>query len=344
MTTAVLPEATLESIVAGAEAGRYSVRDAQLALLAARTDGTMQFSAVDQALETRLRGILNPVVRNGRTRRLYAADLRVVARRLLAAKRWRLPLAHEVVIEFLDGQVEGREGLALADRRAAAIGALHRAVGLANPCVSDRVREARVAIRQKWGWGAWRHGRLGPDILGHMVSAIQDDDLCAYRDRALLLVGFVGYMTPSDIIALEVEGTTVSTGPHGRILTIRKRTGEVRLRAEEAGSRYPSLCPVAAYEEWLTVSKLSKLRRGRVFCNVVDTRGSGSGALGAALTMQGLRFIVKRRASAIGLPAAQFSTTSLRQGFLSAAAAWKVGPFASGPDSMVSVSAIFGAT
>jgi integrase len=153
----------------------------------------------------------------------------------------------------------------------------------------------------------------------HQVSPLLSDDLARIvaligsslsdlRDRALLLVGFFGALRRSEIVALNFDD--VQFREQGLDLVIRKsKTDQLQAgRSVHLRSSTSALDPAAALRDWLVRARVSS---GAIFREL---------GLHARLDDRAAARIVKKWASAIGLPAQNFSGHSLRAGFATSAA------------------------
>jgi len=138
--------------------------------------------------------------------------------------------------------------------------------------------------------------------------------LVGVRDRALLLVGFVGAFRRSELVALDVE--SVANDPAGatisldRSITHQESTGFAK--ALPFGAT-PETCPVRALRAWLEAASITE---GPLFRSV-DRHGNVKADRTDGLTVAR---VVKRAALAAGLDAERSSGHSLRLGFATTAA------------------------
>jgi integrase len=115
------------------------------------------------------------------------------------------------------------------------------------------------------------------------------------RDRALILLGFAGAMRRSELVGLDVDHVTWTSGGL-KLMIARSKTDAEGEGAEIAipRGRADDTCPVAALEEWLDVSEIiagplfRKINRG----GVVET---------ARLSADAVRQILLKRAAKAGI-------------------------------------------
>ncbi|MBO9409387.1 integrase [Shimia sp. R9_1] len=183
--------------------------------------------------------------------------------------------------------------------------------------VLDTLRRAEATPKRK--------DPIRPDEI-LMMTATLPFDLRGLRDRALLLIGYVGGLSRSEIVGLDLGDARgpAATGwitilEGGAVLTHATRTGwrEVEIGR---GSGEQS-CPVHALEQWL---HFAKIQSGPVF---VRTSRNGKRALETRLNDKHVARLIKQTALAAGLRPelsekdrmALFSGHSLRSGLAHAA-------------------------
>lgn len=163
------------------------------------------------------------------------------------------------------------------------------------------------------------------DIIA-MLETLDRGTLRGLRDRAMLLIGFVGGLRRSEIVGLDVNKDETDDGcgwvevlDEGMLVTIRGKTG--RREVEIGRGSSDTTCPVIALERWLT---LARIGHGPLFRRV---RGQGKSVGPDRLNDQEVARLVKRTALAAGVRgdltegerALKFSGRSLRTGLASQA-------------------------
>lgn len=147
-------------------------------------------------------------------------------------------------------------------------------------------------------------------------------DFTDLRDRALLLMGFVGALRRSELVAIDREHLRFT--PEGISLLIAglARNGEgegTPLRIPRGQD--PLFCPVRAMEEWL--------RRTRIEYGAVFRRISAGGALEGRLSPQGVWRVLRKRAAIARLTVHEgerLSPEALRAGAVASRSARMPGP------------------
>ncbi|MCA0143961.1 site-specific integrase [Blastococcus sp. LR1] len=139
----------------------------------------------------------------------------------------------------------------------------------------------------------------------------EEVDLAGVRDRALLLVGFVGALRRSELAAL--TAADVAAHDNGLVLTLpRSKTNQTGQTAElvvlpRAGN--PARCPVVALRRWL---QLSGITEGLVFRPV----SKGNTVLHRGLHPETVNNLVQQAIARGGTDPTRFSAHSLRAGFV----------------------------
>jgi integrase len=134
------------------------------------------------------------------------------------------------------------------------------------------------------------------------------------RDRALLLVCWLGAFRRSELAGLDVAD--VQFAREGLLIVVRRskadQDGRGTLKALPYGAS-PDLCPVRALQNWIETARVDQ---GPLFRPV-----SRHGRVGESrLTGHAVALVVKRAAAAAGLDPKRLSGHSLRAGFATAAA------------------------
>lgn len=214
-----------------------------------------------------------------------------------------MPAAAVSLVEYIEELARGHESRSVA-RRVAAIREWHRVSGLASPADDARVRLAvtRAHWRQRKAPAATIP--LDATELATILSALPDS-LVGARDRALLLVGYVAGLRPSEIVSLDVSDLTVVDD--GLAITL------MRGRIVMPYGDEPDLCPVLAWQEWLAEAGLTA---GPAFRAVDRTGRLGLTRLGE----KAITRIVQRAAERAGLDESRYSALSLRLGMLASTA------------------------
>lgn len=207
------------------------------------------------------------------TLRGYSSDWREFhgwcARRGLVA----LPCAPSTLSGYLTELADAGAKVGTMNRRRSAIRLAHTVARHADPCTHPRVEAVWDGIRREHGRAPDQSLPLMPPLLLRVIDACPSEkpwkdpkrapepNLAGARDRALLLVGFVGALRRSELTALTLD--QVKRHPYGLVLTLtRSKTNQ---RGEEVElvvlprSQDVQFCPVAAVQRWLELSGIGSL-------------------------------------------------------------------------------------
>jgi integrase len=274
-------------------------------------------------LETGLAGVSNPVAPFNctdpkvlefiaaatapNTRRAYQSDLRH-----FLAWGGHLPATPEQVARYLVDHAATLSMATLA-RRLAGIRAAHVERGFPDPTKGELIRLTFRGIRRRFGRPQRRVAPLTIEHLSAIISLL-GNSMRDIRDRAILLVGFAGAFRRSELSTIQCNWITRSQQEVSIALHRTKTDQESKGRYVVVPIVGGSICPVAALDAWLGISKISG---GPLFRRV-----SKSGKVfKSGLPTSAIAIVVKQRAALIGLDPTCFSGHSLRAGFVTSAAA-----------------------
>jgi len=227
------------------------------------------------------------------------SDWAAFARWCVGRGETAIPAAPESVVDYIQDLVAGNEA-ATVPRSVAAIRDWHRASGLTTPTDDERVRLALT--RAQW------HQRRAPghtvpldaSELASILAAIPVN-LVGVRDRALLLVGYVAGLRPSELVSLDVSDLTVVD--EGLAVSLMRGRLVIPYGVE------PDLCPVLAWQDWEAAAGLTA---GPAFRSVDRDGRLGLTRLGE----KAITRMVQRAAERAGLDESRYSALSLRLGML----------------------------
>lgn len=199
------------------------------------------------------------------------------------------------------------------EKAVSAVVAAHGAAGHLSPR-TEAVAATLSGIRRTHGTAP---REAAPVLAGHLRSMLANlpATLLGKRDAALLLVGFVGALRRSELVALELRDVAFTDA--GAELTLRRSKTDQEGKGRKVAlpvSASPTLCPVRALKAWLEAAGIVS---GPLF-REVNRHGQ---VAGAALSGHSVGRIVKRAAAAAGLEPGIFSGHSLRAGFVTTARA-----------------------
>jgi len=244
------------------------------------------------------------------TRRAYLSDFRDFFTWCEAVQAEPLPASIETTAAYLAQLADKGLKASTINRRAAAIGYVHRAKGFEPPTNAEPVKAVLRGIRRRLGAAVNRKDPATATAIARMVRRIPET-LQGKRDRALLLLGFAAALRRSELVALDVAD--LERAPEGIIVHIRRsktdQEGEGHQIAVPRGSK---LKPVEALEDWL---RSARIEEGPVFRSI----RKGGSSTGNRLSDNSVALIVKRHADAAGLDPDTMSGHSLRAGFVTSA-------------------------
>lgn len=223
-----------------------------------------------------------------------------------------LPAAPQTLGLYLAAHV-GTLSVATLTRRLSAIAVAHRMAGHHLDTRHPAVRDVMRGLRRAKGVAPRAAEALTVPLARLLVATCGDDRLIDIRDRALILVGLGAALRRSELVALDVEDTTVM--PEGLRIRIRRsksdQEGEGRVIA--IGRTATATCPTAAYAAWLAAAGIAE---GAAWRSV-----NRHGRVGKRLPDRTVARVVKSRAALAGLDPSRMSGHSLRAGLATSAAA-----------------------
>lgn len=213
-----------------------------------------------------------------------------------------MPASPAVVVEYIEDVAASHEP-ATVPSRVAAIGDWHRASGLEAPTDDERVRLALTRAEWYRRRAPTHTVPLDADELATILDATPLS-LIGLRDRALLLIGYVAALRPSDLVALDVSDVTIVDDG----LAVNLMRGRIVIPYGVDSD----FCPVLAWEDWQAAAGLTA---GPAFRSVDRDGRLGLTRLGE----KAITRIVQRAAERAGLDESRYSAISLRLGTLTSA-------------------------
>jgi site-specific recombinase XerD len=202
---------------------------------------------------------------------------------------------------------------ATLNRRIMAISRRHKEQQHPDPTRDETFKRIMSGIRkQKLEPQNAKHALMADD-LKTILEEIDETTVKGKRDRALLLIGFLGALRRSEVVALNREDLSITRD--GIILKIRRSKRDQEGVGHEVAiprGRNPQTCPVIAMEDWL---KVHRVEGGALFCRV----SKGAKIMGR-LCDRSVALLVKRYVGHAGLSSEYFSGHSLRAGLATSAA------------------------
>lgn len=240
-----------------------------------------------------------------------------------------LPAAPETVAAYMAALAGMGAAVGTIARRLSSIGHYHRASGQLDPSVDPAVRYVIAGIRRQLGRKPDQATPLMPPLLFDVLDACPtihpgqdgpEPHLRGLRDRALILMGFVGALRRSEIAAATFED--LHEHPNGLVLDIpRSKTSQDASKPQAVvlpTSRTPGHCPVTQLRAWLDAAAITE---GPIFRGCTP-RGNHLAAGAGSLTGKRINEIVQDALRRVDVdPDTQgYSAHSLRAGFVTYAA------------------------
>jgi len=265
------------------------------------------------------------------TIRAYAADLEDFRHWCNNYDREWLPAKPKTIGLYLGVRAD-ELSLSTLERRLAAIASLHKEEGYESPA-----SVAEGPLRKIWK-GIVREKTRQQDgapplmvedlrsIIEHLPRYSSSDDgptgeitLTSLRDCALLLVGWTGALRRSELVALTTEDIQFIEG-EGVNIFVRRSKSDQEAEGLVKGLPYGSnkeTCPVTALRQWLQAAEkeVDGPFEGDIFRRF--HRGESIGE--NAMTAQYVSTVLKRHAENAGLDPEEYSSHSLRAGFITQA-------------------------
>ena len=249
------------------------------------------------------------------TRRAYTSDLKTFATWCASLELARFPVTPETVALYITHLFESGRKMATIERAMVAIAQVHRKAKEPSPCTHDTVRAVRKGIANTLaktiGTAPKKKTAVKPDELRAMVKACPDT-LRGKRDRAVLLLGFVGAFRRSELASLDVPDVAVVS--EGAEVTLRRsktdQTGKGAVVGIPTGTDLET-CPVRALRAWLEVAHITD---GPLF-RTIDRHGH----IGARMSGDAVAQVVKSACVATKVDPTTYAGHSLRSGFATAA-------------------------
>ncbi|PMU07221.1 Tn3 family resolvase [Pseudomonas sp. FW305-20] len=225
-----------------------------------------------------------------------------------------LPASSESIVRYLAEHA----GLSISTLRSnlAALARWHLNHGFVDPTKAPQVRDVLRGIQALHPRQVRQAEPLQLRELEQCVAALQQEvaspdlsvRLRASRDRALLLLGFWRAFRSDDLCRLRIETSQLVSGEGLSLFLSSSKTDRDHQGRTVSVPALIRLCPVQAYEDWLT---LSQLRSGPVFRSI-----DRWGHLGpAALHPYSVARVLRRALTRGGVAGERYSGHSLRRGF-----------------------------
>lgn len=260
------------------------------------------------------------------TRRGYRSDLRDWAGWCRTHGYRPVPATPTSVRRYITDLAQAGASVGTISRRLSTIRLLHRVYEAPDPSADPLVEEVWRGIRNRHGRPPTQARPLMPPLLWETVAACPtvrrwadpkrpaEDDLSGARDRALLLIGFIGALRRSELAAL--RPTDLTDHDNGMVVTIhRSKTNQTGEQAELVvlpRTAHPDRCPVRAVTTWLDLAGIDRDDHGPLLRPV----SKGNRALDRPLSPASLNVLIQNAIARTGTPTDGYSAHSLRAGFV----------------------------
>lgn len=231
-----------------------------------------------------------------------------------------LPASANAIAQYLAAHADSH-ALSTLRQRLAALAQWHQAQGFPDPTKAPLVRQVLRGIRQLHPSREKQAKPLQVELLGKLDAWLQEqidqaaecDDLARLRrhtrDRALILLGFWRGFRSDELCRLRVEDIEVQPSEGLRIHLRQTKTTRGWNGVEFQVPVLDRLCPVRAYQAWISLAHLDD---GPVFRRIRHNGDVGE----APLHSDSIVPILRRSFADADLPAPDsYSGHSLRRGF-----------------------------
>lgn len=225
------------------------------------------------------------------------------------------PAKPETIVNYINDLADYAKASTIR-RRISAISENYNASGdhVENPCRAWIVKEALIGLTRLKGTVQKGKTPIYWEEIEEMIHRMDLSSLQALRDRAVLLLGFMGAFRRSELAGLDVED--IRKYPQGIVVTIRHSKTDQTSAGQQIGIPYlshSSMDCIHALQEWLTAAGITS---GPLFRSFLKNGKVSS----RRLSDKSINLIVKKYASSIGLNPEMYGAHSLRHGFATYAA------------------------
>lgn len=225
------------------------------------------------------------------------------------------PAQPETIVNYINDLADYAKASTIR-RRISAISENYNASGdhVENPCRAWIVKESLIGLTRLKGTIQKGKTPIYWEEIEEMIHRMDLTSLQALRDRAILLLGFMGAFRRSELAGLDVED--IKKYPQGIVVTIRHSKTDQTSAGQQIGIPYlshSSMDCIHALQEWLTAAGITS---GPLFRSFLKNGKISS----RRLSDKSINLIVKKYAASIGLNPEMYGAHSLRHGFATYAA------------------------
>lgn len=242
------------------------------------------------------------------TRKAYRSDIRHF-------ENWggRLPATIDSIINYLEFYARQLNPRTMS-RRLIALQHWHTYQGFADPTAHPSIKKVMLGITRIMGKPKNKaHALTLEEIMQIACFLNQQSSLAAYRDNALLQMGFFAALRRSELVTIKYEH--IKWEKEGiEILLPSSKTDplhEGQVCVIPHGN--DKICPIKTLEKWLSHSQITQ---GAIFRRILKDDQLGH----SQLTPLSVNHILKKRAVESGLEIKNLSSHSLRRGLATSAA------------------------
>lgn len=243
----------------------------------------------------------------------YAADWRRFDAWCSSVGRVSTPASPSTLAEYLGELARRGQRPSTIERARVGIGQAHALRGLPSPAKDPLISELMKGVRRTLGVAQKEARPIDVDELRRVVEAQPATEM-GLRNRAMLVMGFMGALRRSEIVALDVDDVVVER--RGLLVNIRRSKTDQDGRGARIGLplQRGDVCPVKTFEAW------REARSGVVVDDDALFVALGRRGRGRRLHDQAVWRVLLEAAERANVDVEKLSAHSLRAGFATAAA------------------------
>lgn len=250
------------------------------------------------------------------TRTAYEKQLRAFFAFCGGLRVRALPADAATVTAYIAHMSDSGKSSSTIRQALAAISAMHRRAGEADPTHAELVRTAHAGARREIGTAPHKKAAATVDIVKELVSGLDRSTLQGKRDAAILLLGFCGAFRRSELVALDAEDfqETTNGGRAAYLVSVRHSKTDQESAGMVKGifaTRSKELDPVAAVKDYIAAAGITS---GALFRRI----RRGGHIQPERMTAQSVALVIKAAADRANI-SADLSGHSLRSGFITSA-------------------------
>jgi integrase len=255
------------------------------------------------------------------TKRAYRSDWNKFCSWCSEVDKKNLPADPKTVAMYISYLAHDKS-ISTISRSLTSISQAHKILSIQSPTIHPEVIETFKGIKRKLGSNQ-KHSK--PLVLKELEKVIKSitPTFIGHRDKAMILLGWAAALRRSELVSIEFDD--IECVEEGIILTIRKSKTDQEGEGYRIGIPHAmkkDLCPVKALKNWIS---LSKINYGPIFFRIgPKTTYSIDISERKRLSERSVNKMVKRRIKKAGYVNKNYSSHSLRAGFITSAAAAKI--------------------